>query len=98
MRLASAVALSAFALAGAAVANDTTFYAPSYPTPSGNKTVTAISLASGFLGWGNRTSTDIVGGMVKGGPGPGDEFYFATSDGHLYAFPMYGATERNPEP
>jgi hypothetical protein len=76
---------------GAPVATDTTIYVPTFPTPSGNKTVYAISLGSGYQGWGWRTNADIVGAMGKGGPGAGDEFYFATSDGVLYAFPTYPA-------
>ena len=79
---------------GAAVANDTTIYVPTFSTPSGNKTVQAVSLASGYAGWGWRTNSDVVGAMAKGGPGAGDEFYFATSDGVLYAFPTYSATDR----
>jgi outer membrane protein assembly factor BamB len=82
---------------GHPVANDATIYVPTFPTPSGNKTVYAISLTSGFQGWGWRTDADVVGGMAKGGPGAGDEFYFATSDGMLYAFPTYSATQRDPE-
>lgn len=82
---------------GAPVANDSTIYVPTFPTPSGNKTVYAISLTSGFHGWGWRTNSDVVGAMAKGGPGAGDEFYFATSDGMLYAFPTYPPTQRDPE-
>lgn len=82
---------------GAPVATDQTIYVPTYPTPSGNKTVYAISLASGYMGWGWRTNATVVGGMAKGGPGGGDEFYYATSDGMLYAFPTYPSTERSPE-
>lgn len=82
---------------GAPVATDQTIYVPTYPTPSGNKTVYAISLGSGYMGWGWRTNSTVVGGMAKGGPGGGDEFYYATSDGMLYAFPTYPATERTPE-
>jgi outer membrane protein assembly factor BamB len=77
---------------GAPVATDSTIYVPTYPTPSGNKTVQATSIATGFMGWGWRTNADIVGGMAKSGPGAGDEFYFAASDGMLYAFPTYSAT------
>ena len=77
---------------GAPVATDSTIYVPTFPTPSGNKTVYAVSIGSGFMGWGWRTNSDIVGAMAKGGPGAGDEFYFATSDGVLYAFPTYPAT------
>jgi outer membrane protein assembly factor BamB len=76
---------------GAPVATDTTIYVPTFPTPSGNKTIYAISIGSGFMGWGWRTNSDVVGAMAKGGPGAGDEFYFATSDGVLYAFPTYPA-------
>jgi outer membrane protein assembly factor BamB len=77
---------------GAPVATDSTIYVPTFPTPSGNKTVQASSIATGFMGWGWRTNADIVGGMAKSGPGAGDEFYFAASDGMLYAFPTYSAT------
>src|SRR5688572_3210743 len=37
---------------GAPVATDTTIYVPTFPTPSGNKTVYAISIGSGYVGWG----------------------------------------------
>jgi outer membrane protein assembly factor BamB len=80
---------------GAPVATDSTIYVPTYPTPSGNKTVYAISIGSGFVGWGWRTEADIVGAMAKAGSGAGDEFYFATSDGNLYAFPTFPATAAN---
>jgi len=82
---------------GAPVATDSTIYVPTYPTPSGNKTVQATSIATGFMGWGWRTNADIVGGMAKSGPGAGDEFYFASSDGMLYAFPTYTATAATTE-
>lgn len=82
---------------GAPVATDTTIYVPTFATPSGNKTVYAVSLGSGFQGWGWRTNADVVGAMAKGGSGAGDEFYFATADGMLYAFPTYPATTRDPE-
>jgi outer membrane protein assembly factor BamB len=77
---------------GAPVATDATIYVPTYPTPSSNKTIQSSSLATGFMGWGWRTTADIVGAMAKSGPGAGDEFYFATTDGQLFAFPTYPAT------
>jgi outer membrane protein assembly factor BamB len=77
---------------GAPVATDSTIYVPTFPTPSGNKTIQSSSIATGFMGWGFRTNADIVGGMAKSGPGAGDEFYFAATDGMLYAFPTYSAT------
>lgn len=82
---------------GAAVANDATIYVPTFGTPSGNKTMQSVGLASGYAGWGWRTNNDIVGGMAKGGPDAGDEIYFATQDGVVYAFPTYNTTERSPE-
>ena len=82
---------------GAPVATDSTIYVPTFPTPSGNKTVYAVSLTSGFQGWGVLTRSDVVGGMAKGGPGAGDEFYFATSDGMLFAYPCYASTHHDPE-
>jgi hypothetical protein len=80
------------------VATDQTLYVPSYPTPAGNKTIFSIALASGYHGWGWRTSGDVVSNVVKGGPGAGDTFYFVTTDGQLFGFPTYAATERSPEP
>jgi outer membrane protein assembly factor BamB len=82
---------------GAPVATDTTIYVPTFATPSGNKTVYAVNLVSGFQGWGWRTNADVVGALAKGGPGAGDQFYFATTDGVVYAFPAYPASEANPE-
>jgi hypothetical protein len=78
---------------GAPVATDATIYVPTFRTPSGNKTMQSINLATGFLGWGWRTDSQIVRGMAKGGAGAGDEFYFVTEDGILYAFPPYLAGE-----
>jgi len=77
---------------GAPVATDSTIYVPNYPTPSGNKTVQAVNIATGYMGWGVRTNADIVGGMAKSGPGAGDEFYFATTDGWVFAYPTYTST------
>lgn len=82
---------------GGPVATDSTLYVPTYATPSGNKTVYAINLVSGFQGWGWRTNSDVVGGLVKGGPDAGDQFYFATTDGVVYAFPTYPASTADPE-
>ncbi len=82
----------------APVANESTIYVPTYPTPGGNKTVYAISLATGYQGWGWRTDSDIVADLAKGGAGGGDTFYFVTADGFLYGFPTFQATERSPEP
>ncbi len=79
------------------VANDTTIYVPTYPTPAGNKTVYAISLGSGYQGWGQRTHSDVTADMAKGGQLGGDTIYFATETGEVYAFPAYVATERKPE-
>jgi hypothetical protein len=82
---------------GAPVATDSTLYVPTFPTPSTSKTIQSVSIGSGYMGWGWRTSSDIVGGMAKGGPGAGDTFYVATSDGRVIAFPTYETTERDPE-
>jgi outer membrane protein assembly factor BamB len=81
----------------APVATDSTMYVATYPTPSGNKTVYSIGLGSGYVGWGARTRGDVVASLAKGGPLGGDTFYFATTDGALYAYPTYAATERQPE-
>ncbi len=72
------------------VATDSTIYVPTFPTPSGNKTVQSVSIATGYLGWGVRTDADILGGMVKSDHG--DEFYFGTTSGNVYAYPTYTAT------
>jgi outer membrane protein assembly factor BamB len=73
-------------------------YVASYPTPAGNKTVYAVSLGSGYIGWGARTSGDVVANLAKGGPLGGDTFYFATTNGAIFAYPTYLASERDPEP
>ncbi len=82
----------------APVANDSTMYVATYPTPSGNRTVYSIGLGSGFKGWGARTRGDVIAAMAKGGSLGGDTFYFATTNGAIFAYPTYAATERNPEP
>ncbi len=81
----------------APVATDSTAYIPTYPTPAGNRTVYAVSLGSGYLGWGARTSGDVVSNMAKGGPGAGDTVYFGTTTGALVAYPADLASERDPE-
>ena len=82
----------------APVATDSTLYVATYPTPAGNKTVYAVSLGSGYIGWGFRTRSPIATDLAKGGQGAGDTFYFATESGEVYAFPTYEATESNPAP
>lgn len=82
----------------APVATDSTLYVATYPTPSGNKTVYAIGIGSGYIGWGARTESDVVSDLGKGGAMGGDTFYFATVRGAIYAYPTYLATERDPQP
>ena len=82
----------------APVATDSTAYVPTYPTPAGNKTVYAVGLGSGYIGWGARAKGDVVSSMAKGGPEAGDTFYFATTEGGIVAYPAFLASERNPEP
>lgn len=84
--------------AAGSVSNGRTAYVPTYRTPSGNKTVQSVDVANGYQGWGWRTSDDVTVDLAKGGILGGDMLYAASSDGMLYGFPMYPATERNPEP
>lgn len=81
----------------APVATDSTLYIPTYPTPSGNKSIYSISLGSGYLGWGVRTDTDIQAATAKGGPLGGDTLYFATVTGGIYAYPTSVASDSQPE-
>ncbi len=81
----------------APVATDSTLYVPSFPTPSGNKAVYAVSVASGYMGWGWRGDADVVADMVKAGPMGGDTIYFATSKGGLYAYPTDPANSPAPD-
>ncbi len=83
---------------GRPVATDSTIYVPTFPTPAGNRTIYSINLATGYHGWGWRTDHDIVGALAKAGPNAGDEFYFTTSDGMLYAFPTFPADAHQIDP
>jgi len=68
--------------AGAAVGLDT-FYVPSLGNPRSNKNFEAISAITGQIGWGYRTSGQILTTPRVGG-GRGDpKLYFVTSSGLL---------------
>lgn len=82
----------------APVASDSTLYVPSYGTGVSNKTIHSVSLASGFVGWGWRTSSDIVAGMAVAGGAGNEIFYAASSDGVVYGFAAAVATTRDVEP
>ena len=57
-----------------------------------------MSLGSGYRGWGWTATSDVTANMAKGGPGGGDTFYFATTDGSIYAFPTALASRSAPNP
>jgi outer membrane protein assembly factor BamB len=80
------------------VANESSLYAPTFPTPRGNKTIQCVSLTTGYHGWGWRTDSDVVADLVKAGPNGGDMVYAATTIGDVYAFPAFPASERDPQP
>lgn len=78
---------------GAAVGNDT-FYIPSLGSPRNNKTIESFSLITGQLGWGYRTSAEILTTPVVGGPTTDPKIYLVTRTGHVmcmdatnYGFP-----------
>jgi outer membrane protein assembly factor BamB len=78
---------------GAAVGNDT-FYIPSLGSPRNNKTIESFSLITGQLGWGYRTSAEILTTPVVGGPTTDPKLYVVTRTGHVmcldatnYGFP-----------
>jgi outer membrane protein assembly factor BamB len=82
----------------APVSTDSTLYVPTYATPTGDDTVTAVSLGSGFKGWGVKTNEFVVADMAKGGTQGGDTLYFATANGAIFAYPTKLASEPRPEP
>lgn len=79
------------------VANETTAYVPTYRTGTGNKTVVAVNLADGYVGWGIRTDTEVTLDLAKSGLHGGDIFYVASSSGVVQGVPTYPATKRDPE-
>jgi hypothetical protein len=81
---------------GAAVGNDT-FYIPSLGSPRNNKTIESFSLITGQLGWGHRTSAEIMTTPIVGGPTTDPKLYLVTRTGHAlcmdatnYGFPPAG--------
>jgi len=67
---------------GAAVGNDT-FYIPTLGSPRNNKTIESFSLITGTLGWGERTSAEILTTPVVGGPTTDPKLYLVTRTGHV---------------
>ena len=67
---------------GAAVGNDT-FYLPSLGNPWNNKTIEAFSMITGQIGWGYRTSAEILTTPVVGGPTTDPKLYLMTRTGHV---------------
>jgi hypothetical protein len=67
---------------GAAVGNDT-FYIPSMGSPRNNKTIESFSLITGQIGWGERTSAEILTTPVIGGPTTDPKLYLVTRTGHV---------------
>jgi len=67
---------------GAAVGNDT-FYIPSLGSPRNNKTIESFSLMTGSLGWGRRTSAEIMTTPRVGGPSADPKLYLVTRTGHV---------------
>jgi hypothetical protein len=67
---------------GAAVGNDT-FYVPSLGSPRNNKTIESFSLITGQIGWGYRTSAEILTTPVVGGPTTDPKLYLVTRTGHI---------------
>lgn len=67
---------------GAAVGNDT-FYVPSLGNPRNNKTIESFSLITGTLGWGERTSAEILTTPVVAGPTTDPKLYLVTRTGHV---------------
>jgi outer membrane protein assembly factor BamB len=80
------------------VANETTAYVPTYRTAAGNRTIVAVNLADGYLGWGMRTASDVTLDLAKAGLHGGDMFYVASGNGEVLGIPAFVATERDPEP
>jgi hypothetical protein len=67
---------------GGAVGNDT-FYLPSLGNPWNNKTIEAFSMITGQIGWGYRTSAEILTTPVVGGPTTDPKVYMVTRTGHV---------------
>ena len=82
--------------AGAAVGNDT-MYLPTLGTAANNKTIMSRSLIVGLLGWGYRSSADVLTTPAIGGGASDPKLYFVTRTGHVvcmdatnYGFPPRG--------
>jgi len=68
---------------GAAAAQHDTFYAPNLGSAHSNKNLDAVSLLTGDIGWGYRTSSDIMNSVIVGGSSADPKLYFMTRTGHV---------------
>jgi len=80
----------------APVATESTLYVPTYATPKSGKNVQTVSIGSGYVGWGVRTSGEITADVAKGGPLGGDTIYVGTTNGSVYAFPTAASNRPSP--